>query len=196
MSNSKDIFKARKADWWNNACFNFNPTGNRWTGYSMGYKHGADILADYVDKTAKYQDTLVYPILFLYRHYLELIIKEILTDCAYVLDEKANFKHHNLSNYWVDLKNKCLQIVGQSIPSSLTDPIESVVGQISHVDAISDAFRYPCKKDGAPTLQGIQYINIKQVNEELAKASDALEAISATIYHAVEMTSESRSAMM
>ena len=152
----------------------------------MGYKNGADILSQYVDSTQRHQDTLVYPILFLYRHYLELMIKEILTDCAKILDEKITFKHHNLSAYWEEAKDKCFKALEEKIPEDMIVPIENMVRQLVEVDKSSDAFRYPCRKDGSATLEGMTHINIKRVSEEIAKTSDALEAISAALSVAVE----------
>ena len=192
---SKSLFSARKKDWWNNACLNYMRGGNTWTGYSMGYKNGADILCNHVDLTQRSQDTLIFPIIFLYRHYLELIIKEILSDCAKILEEDIKFKHHNLSSYWEMVKSNCSRAVEDEIPSDMKDQIENVIRQLICVDKGSDAFRYPFRTDGTPTLQGITHINIKQFSEQVSKASDALEAISSMLSVIVEMKSEHQANM-
>lgn len=187
---SESIFSARKKDPWNNACLNFMFGGNTWTGYSMGYKNGADILSQYVDSTQRHQDTLVYPILFLYRHYLEIILKKILIDCAKVLDEKISFKHHNISTYWKTAKDKCQKLLEEKIPDDMVTSVENIIRQLADIDKASDAFRYPCHIDGSPSLHGITHINIKQVSEEISKASEALEAISAAMHVVVEMKAD------
>jgi hypothetical protein len=46
--------------------------------YSEGYRRGARILVQYVVDHAMDQDFLVYPIIFLYRHHVELVLKDIL----------------------------------------------------------------------------------------------------------------------
>jgi hypothetical protein len=69
------LFKG-DADWWHNACLNFSL--DMGIGYVYGYKKAADILVEYIKDTKTNQDYLVYPIVFLYRHHLELIIKEII----------------------------------------------------------------------------------------------------------------------
>ena len=71
-----DIFTYRSEDWWNNACLNFMEGKNTWYGYFRGYQRAAELLVQYVDCEKQYQDTLVFPIIFLYRHYLELILKD------------------------------------------------------------------------------------------------------------------------
>ena len=74
----------------------------------------------------------------------------------------------------------------EKIPGDITSPIENIVRQLTEVDRSSDAFRYPCHRDGSATLESMTHINIKRVSEEIAKASDALEAISAALSVAVE----------
>ena len=104
IKDDKDIFTARTSDWWNNACLNFAHDRSSWYGYYEGYKNAGDILVRYVDKQKSDQDTLVFPIVFMYRHYLELILKEINRMSSIVL-EKDCLKTHDLDILWnVDKK--------------------------------------------------------------------------------------------
>ncbi|HHS8916416.1 TPA: hypothetical protein ACTVMT_005267, partial [Escherichia coli] len=48
------------------------------TAYTEGYRRAADILINHIDESGRDQDFLVYPVLFLYRHHLELLIKQII----------------------------------------------------------------------------------------------------------------------
>lgn len=52
-------------DYWNNACLNFLHDG--WALYTIGYKDAADMLVSQVETHGRHHDTLVYPIIFLYR---------------------------------------------------------------------------------------------------------------------------------
>src|SRR3989338_10138071 len=63
-------------DWWNNACLNWCHDG--WSLYASGYKDAADFLVQRTEETKVGQDSLVYPVLFLYRQYLELEIKDLI----------------------------------------------------------------------------------------------------------------------
>ncbi len=58
------------SDWWHNACPNY--AWNPWHAYSTGYRCAADILVAFIDSSGREQDTLVYPIVFLYRSILNL----------------------------------------------------------------------------------------------------------------------------
>ncbi len=61
-------------DWENNACVNHLDSE---LAYVEGYYLGGDKLIEYVLATKRDQDFLVYPITFVYRHYLELSFKRI-----------------------------------------------------------------------------------------------------------------------
>ncbi|WP_370605589.1 type IV conjugative transfer system pilin TraA [Escherichia coli] len=67
---------ASDSDWHNNACLNYMP--DHGTAYTEGYRRAADILINHIDESGRDQDFLVYPVLFLYRHHLELLIKQII----------------------------------------------------------------------------------------------------------------------
>lgn len=107
-----DIFSGRTSDWWNNACLNYTYGENTWLGYSTGYKRGASILAGYVDSQQEYQDTLIFPILFLYRHYIELMLKQILKNCTVIMENSITFKTHNLKGYWELAKSSVPKCAG------------------------------------------------------------------------------------
>ena len=62
-------------DWKNNACLNW--CHDPMHLYISGYKDAADILANRVIESGNNQDSLVYPIAFLYRQYIELQLKNI-----------------------------------------------------------------------------------------------------------------------
>jgi hypothetical protein len=61
-------------DWKNNACLR---NGDEYA-YREGYRKGAQILVRAVEETQSDQDFLVYPIVFLYRHHIELALKRVI----------------------------------------------------------------------------------------------------------------------
>jgi hypothetical protein len=185
-----NIFSGRTLDGWNNACLNFTHGKNTWLGYSTGYKRGAAILSGFVCNQQEYQDTLIFPILFLYRHYIELMLKQILSNCAVLLEKQIKFKHHNLQEYWELAKVNIEQCSEDPLPKEFIISIDSIVAQLNGVDSASDAFRYPSRKNGTPTLPGIKYINIKQLSEEMDKISGILEGIEMTLNSIIDYKNE------
>lgn len=68
------LFRGDLRDWKNNACLR---NGNEYA-YREGYRRGAQILVRAVEETQSDQDFLVYPIVFLYRHHIELALKRVI----------------------------------------------------------------------------------------------------------------------
>jgi hypothetical protein len=85
---------SQSADTWNNACLNF--ARNPWHLCATGYLEAADHLSARVIETERGLDTSIYPIVFLYRHYLELRLKELIVQGSALVEMPANLKmnHH------------------------------------------------------------------------------------------------------
>ena len=69
------LFRDDLSDYHNNACLSL---GGDPFPYAEGYRRAAEILVHYVNDNGQDQDFLVFPILFLYRHHLELAMKRII----------------------------------------------------------------------------------------------------------------------
>jgi hypothetical protein len=88
-------------DWMNNGCVNVMGNGDAYA-YKAGYRRGAEVLIGYVGESARDQDFLVYPIIFLYRHHVELMLKRIIRRAPYLIDgslsekEKQHLDRHRL----------------------------------------------------------------------------------------------------
>lgn len=78
------LFRDDLPDYWNNACLN-SMYGSDEIAYIEGYRRGAELLVRYVNEAQRDQDYLVYPIIVLYRHHIELILKEITVRVPFVL---------------------------------------------------------------------------------------------------------------
>src|SRR5437016_3000297 len=63
-----------------------------WNARAWGFKRAADILASHVLATFAAGDLLIYPIGFLYRHQLELNLKDIILRANELLGEPVKFK--------------------------------------------------------------------------------------------------------
>src|ERR1043165_9459178 len=92
-------------DWQNNACINQKVASHGLDLFAEGYKTAADILVKQVVECASHQDTLVYPIVFLYRQHIELRFKEIIREGLSLLDEGQDFpRTHRLDELWPKVK--------------------------------------------------------------------------------------------
>jgi hypothetical protein len=61
-----------------------------------GYKNAADMLVEKSRESNLDRDSLVYPIVFCYRHYLELALKALIAAYGPVVSIAPNWKSHNM----------------------------------------------------------------------------------------------------
>lgn len=135
-------------------CPNYNyPDYNAvigWDGqsYYYGYKEGFFQAAHMSIKPAKYySDSLVYPIIFNYRHYLELVLKENILRFQIFFRLPITFKKtHNLM--W--LLDKLESILIPNNLGFLISPTQKKVIQDFHkIDSQNDAFRFVFNTEGS-----------------------------------------------
>ena len=157
----EQLFKS-DIDWMNNACLCYGENL-----YAAGYKQAADLLVKYVLEKHIDQDTLVYPIVFLYRHYIELQLKEIISlGKGLDLDIKVE-KDHELKSLWLESR----QIIAEVWPEDSNNDIKAVqeiIHQFSACDPGSTAFRYPTTKKGKPSLTDLEQINLRNLGDIMA----------------------------
>ena len=185
------LFQDGLEDWWNNACLNVIAGGDE-HGYTEGYRRGARLLVEHVMEHQRDQDYLVYPIIFLYRHHVELALKNIISHMPYVLDQKlteAEEKHlgkHRLDLLWQNLKPKLDAMAGAAgwsrLPADDLEGIDSYIRQLTALDPDSFSFRYTRSKKGAPSLPSeLKRINLRHFAELLERLADYLDTLDSAV---------------
>jgi hypothetical protein len=167
------LFKS-DSDWWHNACLSFN--GLDINAYAIGYKQAADFLVERVSQERRYQDTLVYPIAFLYRQYLELRLKQLIRMGRALLGIplKKDHLHHGLNQLWICCR-KILEEVHPNENANDLDDAEKNFAEFDHVDPASTAFRYPADKEGNASLKNLTHINLRNLAEAIDKIAVLLD---------------------
>ena len=161
-------------DWYLNACLNAD-----WDVYAEGYKKGGDTLVQYVTDNNCDQDFLVYPIVFLYRQYLELRLKELILVSSRLLDQDIDIQRdHNLLSLWRKVSPNIEQVWPSSQTKNHLEAIEDRLKELSNIDAGSYAFRYPEDTKGTPTLAGVQHINLRWLKNVVQAISNVLDGSS------------------
>ena len=179
LPNSEDTLFATAEDWWNNACVNYLHDG--WSIYAIGYKDAADILVDYVQVHGRQQDSLVYPVVFLYRQYLELAIKDLIRQAGELLsDPESCPKNHRIDELW-KLCNRLMEQISPGHSFTYFKEIGCLIREFAEVDPLSMAFRYPEDKEGNPSLPGLSNINLLNVREVIGKIALILDGADAQI---------------
>lgn len=188
--NSDEFFGAA-ADWWHNACL--DPFYADWHAYVEGYRRAASVLVGHVKSERTDLDAMVYPIIFLYRQYIELRLKNIILNGLKLLDKPGGVpKHHKLNELWIQAKS-ILEKVYEGGPKEELDDIEQFINQFSIKDYFGEAFRYPTDKEGNKSLPDLPHINIRKFSDTVEKAAQLLDGASMGIdeYLAWKMDMES-----
>lgn len=163
-------------DWWNNAVLN-RMTGEEWWVYAEGYARGAAVLVRHVVDGNRDLDFLVYPIVFLYRHHLELALKDLIHGASELLGRPCDTSNeHRLNVLWENAK-PLLQAVWPEGDEETLVVVESRVSELAAVDKRSLSFRYPETNTGTPSLPlDLTHINIRTLGEVMAEIVEFLSA--------------------
>ena len=168
-------------DWWSNDCDSLLPEG--WQTYEIGYKEAADILVTYVEEHPRWQDILVYPVIFLYRQYLELAIKGLIKQARRLQNISKPFpKNHRIDQLWT-ICSGLLREISPGESEEEQNQITRLIEEFCRVDPTSTAFRYPEDRDGKPSLSPpvIRHVNLRNIREVMDKISGILDGADAQI---------------
>lgn len=164
---------------------------NMWNKFAVSYKLAAEAIAEKINSEKSEIDLLIYPLVFLYRHYFELRIKEILINSGEFDNTKDLLKFdHNLTENWEKCKERFtlmkqggLDIQGTSEEN--LECVDQVLKEIDLHDKRSDAFRYPYNTKEKPTLTRLNKIDISNflssINSSISVLEEITSMMSATI---------------
>lgn len=116
-----------------------------WCVYADGYKRAAEVLIESSKNLNIYEiNTIIFPILFLYRQYVELSLKEVIAYGQY-LDSKGSMpdKEHDLKKLWLSARN---YIVTYYQSFDQLSRIERLIYELHDLDPTSQGARYPFVK--------------------------------------------------
>ena len=160
-------------DWMYNACL--NKISDKLGLYAEGYKKAGDIVVHSLQDDRFEIDFVIYPIVFLYRQYVELRLKEIIRDGRQLFDEDGTFpKHHKIKELWKEAR-VILEKVWPDGPKEDLNAVESIISQFSEKDPDSISFRYDKNKKGEDTTSDTEYINVRNLYEVINRISGLLD---------------------
>ena len=149
--------------------------------YCEGYLRAARILANYACNQPYDRDVLVFPIAFLYRHHVELALKDLVRIAGELSSRKALATgHHFLGDLWTELK-RILEDIGEAPSKSEVEGVDAYIGQLEKIDKISETFRYATTKKRQVHLQGVDSIDIRSLAESMERLAGYLGGISARL---------------
>ena len=114
---------------------------------STGYKLGADLMVQQSNKGNYERAALVYPIVFNYRHFIELELKYIIATYGGTVAVKPNWKTHDLDKLWKTFL-QVLDGYGHEDPDGTDEVMSATIAEFAKVDEKSFSFRYPVDQQG------------------------------------------------
>lgn len=130
-----------------------------------GYKEAADILVAKAMEDRPRSYLLLYPILFCYRHFLELSLKYVITTYGRRAGVRPNFKDHDLDLLWPTFR-QVVAYYGEGDRAALT-AVEAVVAEFAKIDPRSFTFRYPTSREGDAIVINQDSVDLAQLRETM-----------------------------
>ncbi len=134
-----------------------------------GYKLAGDLMVAHTVGNPSSRDLLVFPILFNYRHFLELSLKYQLATFGGAVSVEENWNTHDLAILW----NAFLEMVdrfGTNDPDSADPFVGDIVLEFAKIDPQSYSNRYPVDRRG-------NAVPIGQTALDLANFADVMKAV-------------------
>ena len=177
------LFKADDNDWWLNAAI------DHWNkdlhAYAEGYKQAGDIIVEYLKANQQGVraplDYVIFPVVFLYRQYIELRLKEIiLIGNKLNNDNQVGPKHHRINELW---KHARAILERDSAKKGDLDIVAGCIGELAQIDPLSTAFRYPTDKEGNKSITPEQLlINVRHLQEVMTRLASFLDGCSEYLF--------------
>lgn len=128
-----------------------------------GYKKGADRLVWQAMEERPVRDFLVYPIVYCYRHFVELSLKYTVATYGPSVGIKPSWTTHDLNKLWANV-NDVLDGFGVDRDEARA-AVGACIREFSKVDALSTAFRYPTDKTGSAVPLAFDRLDLDQLRD-------------------------------
>lgn len=115
-----------------------------------GYKLIADWAVDQIvaSRDPYARDTMVYPIFFNYRHFIEISLKAFIEEYAEEANVAVGRKNHQLMPLWKTYCSIIDVIIGTDRDTNADESVSSVISEFDKFDPNSFAMRYPTDVKG------------------------------------------------
>lgn len=145
-------------------CFRlYQNYSDQWNAYASGYVWALKGLLNQATTPGMYPTEVhYYPILFMFRQYLEIRLKNLIINLNSYLGEKEKYEHHNLLNLWKSCHKLVIKFFYDNAEDLVEDPqiktdfyndldmIGKFILDLHSVDPDAQSTRYPEKKSRLP----------------------------------------------
>ncbi|CUQ24058.1 hypothetical protein [Bacteroides thetaiotaomicron] len=144
--------------------------------YSEGYRlAGESLFGEIQENEYCYKRFLTYPMIFCYRQFIELRLKELIFLGRRIIDLSDEVKiTHSISRLFEIYAIDILPNIDTNIDIKLFEVISRIINELENIDNNSMSFRYPVLKNLTPsiTLPNMDINNFKIVMDRLSNFFD------------------------
>ncbi|MHB8753939.1 MAG: hypothetical protein ACYC92_03140 [Candidatus Acidiferrales bacterium] len=146
--------------------------------YAEAYKSAGDLLVGYMAMPGT-QEPLALPALYLYRHYIELMLKVILyMDIDLDETDKRSNKPklvHDIGKLWKQFELR----IQARLPDydAEISVIRPCIAELSKIDGSGEKLRYPEDTLGHEVLFGTEDVDLIALREAVSKAAESLNSL-------------------
>lgn len=167
-----------------------------WSNYTIEYEEAVNLLLDNMIKTGR-RNFMVFPTIFLYRHYIELMLKEIILNNWEYLEISNPFPGgHDIYKLW-EICGKAMQETDKLVDPQFAESqdyieqimqaynaLEADLNKFAKIDPDSQRFRYPIDSHGNPIVVDDELLIelLRELPELVKRISYNLNGISTGIY--------------
>jgi hypothetical protein len=135
-----------------------------------GYRIAANLLVKHCIDHVPDRDLVVYPIVFCYRHFLELTLKWMLQAFGYTVGMKPNWKDHDLATLWKQFKAMPGEY-GAGSQDEGDAVVADLLAEFAKVDQWSFAFRYAHTTKGEPMPMSFDSLDVGVLRDGIEQIS-------------------------
>lgn len=180
------LFCGSSDDWPLNACIQH--WGEVDYAYKAGFRRAALQLAERMCEQPVHQDSIVYPIVYLYRHHVELMLKDIFRLAVDLLElpisagQERRLGRHDLAQLWSMVRPMLVPVCelagSDHLPVADLEGIDAYMRQLNAHDPNGESFRYARSRDAIRTLgSNLVHINIRSFAVHMEKLADYLAGL-------------------
>jgi hypothetical protein len=158
-----------------NACVGINGGPYDLFDYATGYFQAAAAILASAESRAIPVDIAVYPLVFNFRHAIELSLKHFARVLPQLSGEPEAIKMtHKLADNWAVVRPLLVQTTAFD-PKSTLPPFDQIVKDLIQFDPNGEVFRFPSSRDGTQHLEDVALINLKVVADTAHVAEEIVD---------------------
>lgn len=152
--------------WDGNACVADHPH-SRMVLMMSGYKRAADLMVEQATRQRADRDTLVFPILFNYRQFLELSLKYLIATYGITVEVDPIWDTHDLTKLWVRFA-EVMDGFGADPADEATAAVATIIAEFATVDPRSFSYRYPVDTKGRPIVLAHEHLDLASLADVMS----------------------------